>query len=139
MVRIDGQNWRPRDSNSRRIAAAPYSPSRLWSFSHRRIVSTRCSIAGSVRLVCFGVGGRSFQKVDDACAWPEGANYTVRKLTGLSGKDYWEGCSDDRDNDGDGRVDFDPVTYADPGDQWTLPAGSGDPACFNPSWYNVSA
>ena len=41
-------------------------------------------------------------------------------------------CDDGADNDGDGRTDFDPFTFANPGDQYTLPSGSGDPACFDP-------
>ena len=44
-------------------------------------------------------------------------------------------CDDGADNDGDGSIDFDPVTFADPGDQFTLPAGSGDPGCIDPSWF----
>jgi hypothetical protein len=36
-------------------------------------------------------------------------------------------CSDGIDNDADGRIDFDPVTFADPGDENTPPAGTGDP------------
>jgi hypothetical protein len=43
-------------------------------------------------------------------------------------------CDDGIDNDGDGGVDFDPVTYASPGDESTLPAGTGDPGCWDPSW-----
>ena len=42
-------------------------------------------------------------------------------------------CNDGVDNDGDGRIDFDPVTFDSPGDQFTPPAGSGDPGCLNPS------
>jgi len=38
-------------------------------------------------------------------------------------------CADGIDNDGDGRIDFDPSTFADPGDETTPPAGGGDPAC----------
>jgi thermitase len=45
-------------------------------------------------------------------------------------------CRDGIDNDGDGRIDFDPVTFADPGDESTPPAGSGDPGCKNPSWFS---
>ena len=45
-------------------------------------------------------------------------------------------CDDGVDNDGDGSIDFDPVTFANPGDQFTLPAGSGDPGCKNPSWFS---
>ena len=47
-------------------------------------------------------------------------------------------CSDGADNDGDGRIDFDPVTLADPGDQHTPPSGSGDPGCFSASWSTES-
>jgi hypothetical protein len=43
-------------------------------------------------------------------------------------------CDDGSDNDADGGIDFDPVTFADPGDENTLPAGSGDPGCIAPSW-----
>jgi hypothetical protein len=43
-------------------------------------------------------------------------------------------CDDGFDNDGDGRADFDPVTFANPGDQYTAPSGSGDPGCKDPSW-----
>jgi formylglycine-generating enzyme required for sulfatase activity len=41
-------------------------------------------------------------------------------------------CGDGLDNDGDGRIDFDPATAASPGDETTPPAGSGDPACTGP-------
>jgi len=47
-------------------------------------------------------------------------------------------CDDGADNDGDGRADFDPVTFANPGDQYTLPAGSGDPGCKDPTWSTES-
>jgi hypothetical protein len=47
-------------------------------------------------------------------------------------------CDDGIDNDGDGGVDFDPVTYADPGNESTLPAGEGDPGCKDPSWSTES-
>jgi hypothetical protein len=47
-------------------------------------------------------------------------------------------CDDGIDNDGDGGIDFDPVTYADPGDQYTPPAGTGDPGCNNPSQWTES-
>ena len=40
---------------------------------------------------------------------------------------------DGADNDSDGRIDFDPVTYVSPGDQYTPPSGSGDPGCQTPS------
>jgi hypothetical protein len=30
------------------------------------------------------------------------------------------------------------VTFADPGDQYTLPFGSGDPGCKNPTWSTES-
>jgi hypothetical protein len=43
-------------------------------------------------------------------------------------------CDDGFDNDGDGWIDFDPTTYADPGDETTLPSGEGDPGCRDPSW-----
>jgi predicted phosphodiesterase len=47
-------------------------------------------------------------------------------------------CSDGIDNDGDGRIDFDPVTVADPGDQTTPPSGTGDPGCLVPAWRTES-
>jgi len=47
-------------------------------------------------------------------------------------------CDDGLDNDGDGRTDFDPVTFADPGDESTLPAGVGDPGCKDPGWHTES-
>jgi len=52
------------------------------------------------------VGGGGFQKIDDVCSWPDGSQYVIQKLTGFSGKEYWEGCSDDRDNDGDTLIDY---------------------------------
>jgi hypothetical protein len=42
-------------------------------------------------------------------------------------------CDDGFDNDDDGRVDFDPVTFEDPGDETTPPAGEGDPGCNDPT------
>jgi hypothetical protein len=47
-------------------------------------------------------------------------------------------CDDGIDNDRDGGIDFDPVTFANPGDQYTLPAGSGDPGCKDPTWSTES-
>jgi len=47
-------------------------------------------------------------------------------------------CDDGIDNDGDGGIDFDPVTYADPGDETTLPAGEGDVGCGDPTWSTES-
>jgi hypothetical protein len=45
-------------------------------------------------------------------------------------------CDDGADNDGDGRIDFDPATFANPGDETTLPAGSGDPGCKYHKWFS---
>jgi hypothetical protein len=42
-------------------------------------------------------------------------------------------CDNGADDDGDGRTDFDPATFANPGDQYTAPFGSGDPGCNDPS------
>jgi hypothetical protein len=47
-------------------------------------------------------------------------------------------CDDGEDNDSDGRTDFDPVTFANPGDQYTPPSGSGDPGCKDPTWSTES-
>jgi len=47
-------------------------------------------------------------------------------------------CDDGADNDSDGRTDFDPVTFANPGDESTLPSGSGDPGCKDPFWTTES-
>lgn len=41
-------------------------------------------------------------------------------------------CIDGLDNDGDGRIDFDPATLADP------QAGAGDPGCGSPTWATES-
>ena len=43
-------------------------------------------------------------------------------------------CDDGDDNDGDGYIDFDPLTYANPGDESTDPAGQGDPVCTSPTF-----
>jgi glucose/arabinose dehydrogenase len=42
-------------------------------------------------------------------------------------------CDNGVDDDGDGGIDFDPVTFANPGDETVPPAGQGDPSCRNPS------
>jgi hypothetical protein len=47
-------------------------------------------------------------------------------------------CDDGADNDGDGRIDFDPATQAAPGDEATLPSGSGDPGCISPTGFTES-
>jgi thermitase len=47
-------------------------------------------------------------------------------------------CDDGIDNDEDGRIDFDPITFFFPGDQETLPEGTGDPGCKDPSWSTES-
>jgi hypothetical protein len=52
----------------------------------------------------------------------------------LSERDPRFPCDDGADNDGDGMIDFDPITFASPGDQYTLPSGSGDPGCHDPTW-----
>jgi len=49
---------------------------------------------------------------------------SVRKLVAAPA------CNDGVDNDGDGRTDFDPATFADP----LFVAGVGDPACHSPGW-----
>ena len=43
-------------------------------------------------------------------------------------------CSDGVDNDNDGGIDFDPVTFANPGNKTTPPSGTGDPGCLFPAW-----
>jgi formylglycine-generating enzyme required for sulfatase activity len=43
-------------------------------------------------------------------------------------------CADGVDNDDDGRIDFDPATFASPGDETTPPAGTGDPVCTGPDF-----
>jgi hypothetical protein len=48
-------------------------------------------------------------------------------------------CNDGLDNDGDGRIDFDPVTRANPGDENNPPSGVGDPVCYQPWWGAESA
>jgi probable HAF family extracellular repeat protein len=48
-------------------------------------------------------------------------------------------CDDGIDNDDDGRTDFDPLTYANPGDQNTDPAGQGDPVCTSPTFWRENA
>ena len=70
-------------------------------------------------------GGPLGESADPGCA----------NASDLSERDPTLVCDDGADNDDDGRFDFDPVTFADPGDQYTLPSGSGDPGCFNPSWF----
>ncbi len=47
-------------------------------------------------------------------------------------------CDDGADNDSDGRFDFDPETFASPGNSSTPPAGSGDPGCQSPSYWTES-
>jgi len=42
-------------------------------------------------------------------------------------------CDDGTDNDEDGGIDFDPITFASPGDQNTPPEGTGDPGCKDPT------
>jgi hypothetical protein len=44
-------------------------------------------------------------------------------------------CDDGYDNDNDGRMDYDPITAASPAHQFHAPAGSGDPACRDASWF----
>ncbi len=70
-------------------------------------------------------GGPLGESADPGCA----------DASDLSERDPTLACDDGADNDDDGRFDFDPVTFSDPGDQHTLPSGSGDPGCFNPSWF----
>jgi sulfatase modifying factor 1 len=70
--------------------------------------------------------GKEIRDYDDP--WFESASVGFRVAT-LAGE-----CADGIDNDGDGRIDFDPVTFASPGDESTPPAGAGDPACQSPSF-----
>ncbi len=65
---------------------------------------------------------------DPGCDGPDDAFETSDSLP----------CDDGADNDADGRIDFDPATAADPGDEYTLPAGEGDPGCRDPSWMTES-
>jgi hypothetical protein len=59
-------------------------------------------------------------------------------VSDLAERDSSLPCDDGIDNDGDGRTDFDPDTFASPGDQYTLPSGSGDPGCFDSTWFTES-
>jgi hypothetical protein len=72
-----------------------------------------------------GDGFTDFVGGDPGCAGPDD----------LSENDPTLPCDDGADNDSDGRIDFDPVTFANPGDETALPSGSGDPGCFNPSYF----
>jgi hypothetical protein len=72
------------------------------------------------------VATSAFFRTDGECIWPHGYDYGVFKLTGASGVDFWGGCQDGRDNDGDGRIDG-----TDPG--CSGPAG-GSECTRPPSW-----
>ena len=72
------------------------------------------------------VGGASFAPIDGACSWPNGAQYVVLELTGASGKDLWNPCQDDLDNDGDDRADY----PSDPGCK-SVSWPTENPACQN--------
>jgi hypothetical protein len=52
------------------------------------------------------VAASAFFRIGGECIWPQGYDYGVFKLTGASGLDFWGGCQDERDNDGDGLADF---------------------------------
>lgn len=75
--------------------------------------------------------GREIRDYDDP--WVEKAWVGFRVATVAAE------CADGIDNDGDGRIDFDPVTFASPGDETTPPAGSGDPACASADFHTESA
>lgn len=79
----------------------------MWS---RYVDSNEC-YGGAYSLVVdrFGdvaVASTASKPVAGACAPPDGSQYAVVKLTGVSGKDYFGDCQDDRDNDGDGLIDY---------------------------------
>lgn len=71
----------------------------------------------------------------DMTLWADGRLDSGRtpRLEWEWGELFGPPCDDGIDNDGDGRIDFDPLTFASPGDQWTLPSGSGDPGCRSAS------
>jgi formylglycine-generating enzyme required for sulfatase activity len=75
--------------------------------------------------------GREIRDYDDP--WVESARVGFRVAT-RAGE-----CADGIDNDGDGGIDFDPVTFASPGDETTPPAGLGDPSCMDPGFPRESS
>jgi hypothetical protein len=56
----------------------------------------------------------------------------------LSERDPTLPCDDGVDNDGDGRIDYDEATAISQGNQYTVPGGSGDSGCRNPSYSTES-
>jgi hypothetical protein len=89
------------------VKLAAQTGGEMW---HREIDIDGCGDGGHVVSIDLNddvvIGATGFARVGGECAWPEGSQYVVLKLTGPSGKDYWAGCHDDRDNDGDGLVDY---------------------------------
>ena len=75
-----------------------------------------------------GDGFTDFVGGDPGCAGPGDLSENDPRLL----------CDDGVDNDGDGGIDFDPVTFANPGDETTPPGGEGDPGCGAPTWSTES-
>ena len=81
-------------------------------------------------LVFDGLSGTSAVDSFQVSGSPLSFTYTVASDSVLAFKILpLPDCSDGIDNDDDGRIDFDPATYANPGDETTPPSGSGDPGC----------
>jgi outer membrane protein assembly factor BamB len=73
-----------------------------------------------------------FHRVGGECIWPHGYDYGVFKLTGASGLDFWGGCQDERDNDGDALVDLADPQCSGPYDATENPQGGGFPCGIGP-------
>jgi hypothetical protein len=108
-----------------------------WIAAWRRNYTHPGVIAGSVGFRVAGLAPDCEDEVDnDGDGFTDfvGGDPGCTEAGDLSENDPTLPCDDGADNDGDGMIDFDPLTQADPGDQYNLPAGSGDPGCINPTW-----
>ena len=78
------------------------------------------------------VAASVLRRIGGECIWPRGYDYGVFKFTGASGLDFWGGCQDEHDNDGDGLVDLDDPQCSGPTDATEQPLGGGFPCGLGP-------
>jgi hypothetical protein len=103
--------------------------------------ATPASASGTLRLTLvpeFTACGDGIDNDGDGFTDYVGGDPGCADSEDLSENDPTLPCDDGADNDSDGRIDFDPLTYASPGDRYTAPAGSGDPGCQSPSYLTES-
>jgi hypothetical protein len=73
-------------------------------------------------------------EIDELGVWKGRLSATEIQQAAGQGSPSCFPCSDGLDNDGDGWIDFDPLTRSSPGDESSDPSGQGDPVCKSPTF-----